>query len=201
MKKIGNILTNKKSKYPEYFNVSDTLDFSNDLPTLIIGFDLVAFLFPEKMKANTNKLDENLYWTWLKSENRSKHQVELELFTNNCLNYQINKTKYIFVDLIHGKFKTLIKITKKILSLSEPISLIYRDMVYVYGENLIFGIDLYQCQYIGLDRDKVLNKIKSISKEILEYKEIIIEYEDLLYRVNNEVRYLPILYSIKNEKS
>lgn len=201
MKKIGNILTNSNSSYPEYFNVSNTLDFSNDLPTLIIGFDLTFELYKDKVNANNNKLDDNLYWTFLKSENRSKYEQQLELFITDCILYQVNKSSYIFVDLIHTPPKKLIKIAKKILTLSNPISLVYYDMIYIYGENLIFGVDLSLCQFVGLDSDKIFVKIKSISKEILEYKEIIIEYEDLLFRVDNQVRYLPILYSIENERT
>lgn len=201
VKKIGNILTNSNSSYPEYFNVSNTLDFSNDLPTLIIGFDLTFELYKDKVNANNNKLDDNLYWTFLKSENRSKYEQQLELFITDCILYQVNKSSYIFVDLIHTPPKKLIKIAKKILTLSNPISLVYYDMIYIYGENLIFGVDLSLCQFVGLDSDKIFVKIKSISKEILEYKEIIIEYEDLLFRVDNQVRYLPILYSIENERT
>lgn len=198
MEKIGNILTNSKTEYPEYFNISNTLDFSNDLPTLIIGFNLTLKLFRDRVNAKNNVLGDNLYWTFGKTENRSKYQIELELFTNDCIKYQTDKSKYIFVDLIHCKIKTLIKITKKILLLVEPISVIYNDMVYIYSKNLIFGIDLHLCHFVGLNRNKILDKIKSISNDTLEYREIIIEYEDLLFRVDNQVKYLPILYSIKN---
>lgn len=201
MKKIGNILTRGKTEYPEYFNVSNTLDFSNNLPVLIIGFNLTIELFRDKINAKNHNLDDNLYWTFLKTENRSKHDYILEIFTNDCLKHQIDKSTYIFLDLIHDKPKKLIKIIKKILNLSKPISIIYKDMVYIYGENLVFGVDLHLCQFVGLDRDKILDKIKVISSETLSFREIIIEYEDLLFRVDNQVRFLPILYSINGGES
>lgn len=201
MKKIGNILTKGKKDYPEYFNVSNTLDFDNDLPTLIIGFNLTVELFRNKINAKNHELDENLYWTFLRTENRSKHDYILEIFTNKCFKFQINKSTYIFLDLIHYKPKKLIKIVKKILSLSEPLSIVYKDMVYIYGENLIFGVDLYLCQFVGLNKDKIFSKIKDISRETLDFKDIIIEYEDLLFRVDNQVRFLPILYSISDGES
>lgn len=201
VKKIGNILTTSNIEYPEYFNVSDTLDFSNDLPTLIVGFKVTLELFRDRINGKDNSLGDNLYWTFTNTENRSKYEGQLESFTNTCLLYITKDTHYIFVDLIHYKPKKLFSIAKKILSLDNPISLIYKDMVYIYGENLIFGIDLYLCNFVGLNSDKILNKIKNISEDTLEYDMIIIEYKDFLLKVDNEVKYLPILYSIQNGKS
>ncbi len=68
MEKIGNILTNSKTEYPEYFNISNTLDFSNDLPTLIIGFNLTLKLFRDRVNAKNNMLGDNLYWTFGKQK-------------------------------------------------------------------------------------------------------------------------------------
>ena len=72
-------------------------------------------------------------------------------------------------------------------------------MLYVYGENLIFGIDLNLLKYIGINPVKVENKIKSISKVFLDDKEIFIEYKSNMERLGNSVKYIPYLYSIKHE--
>lgn len=201
MKKIGNIITNLDYQYPEYLNVSDTLDIDNSLPTLVVGFDLAKELFPNQRNAANNHIIDKIFWTFGRLENRSKFDLNLENFIRFCFYNQIENINYIFLDLIHSKPSKLFKITKKILSLRNPISFQYKDMCYIYSGENIFGIDLNLCQFVDLDRDKIFNKIISISSVTLTYDDIIIEYENLLEKINNEVKFLPILYSIKNGTS
>ena len=72
-------------------------------------------------------------------------------------------------------------------------------MIYIYGDKLIFGIDLYLIKYMGFDENRVEIKIKNISKEFLEGDEIFILYKDNMERLNNSVKYIPFLCAIKNE--
>ena len=37
-------------------------------------------------------------------------------------------------------------------------------MIYIYGENIIFGVDLKLIEFVGLNSDKVKNKIIAKSK-------------------------------------
>jgi len=201
MKKIGNIITNSKIEFPDYFEVYNNLDFTINNPTLIVGFKLTQKLFPDDIKVSTNEIKENIYWTFTNTEKRSNFEVDLELFTNKCIEFQIKDVKYVFVDVIQYKSSKLIKIVRKLLSISNKISVASNKMVYVYGENIIFGIDLDMCQFVGLSKKKVIDKITKISTKFLKLDEIIIEYKDFLERINNQVKFLPILYSIKNETS
>ena len=74
-------------------------------------------------------------------------------------------------------------------------------MFYVYSDNLIFGIDLKLLKYIGLNCDKIKEKIKSISNVFLSDNEILIEYKKCVETLNNRVRYIPYLYFIRNGKN
>ena len=201
MKKIGNILTVSNFDFGEQFNISDSFDFDNLLPTLVIGYKMAKKHFPDKINAANNNLDEKIFWTFERLENRSKFDVELEEFGIYCLEEQIKGVDYIFVDLIHYSKRKLFKIIRKILNTKPLISVIYRDMVYIYGDGIIFGVDLQLVRFVGISRNKILNKINDISTVTLHYEDIIIKYKTLLRRVDNQVRYLPILYFINDEES
>ena len=72
-------------------------------------------------------------------------------------------------------------------------------MIYLYSDNLIFGIDLKLARYIGMDIDKLIIKIKSISDVFLTDDEILIEYKKNLEEMDLQARYIPYLVSIINE--
>jgi hypothetical protein len=50
-------------------------------------------------------------------------------------------------------------------------------MLYLYGDNIIFGIDLKLLKFMGINTDKVLNKIKLKSTVFYDEIEILIEYK------------------------
>ena len=45
-------------------------------------------------------------------------------------------------------------------------------MVYVYGENIIFGIDLNIIEYSSIKKEKILNRIKNLNNNVLVTDEI-----------------------------
>jgi hypothetical protein len=72
-------------------------------------------------------------------------------------------------------------------------------MVYMHFDTFIFGIDLDMIEFIGLNVDKFLLKIKNKSKVFLEKNMIFIEYKTRIENLDNQVKYIPYLYSIENE--
>jgi hypothetical protein len=53
---------------------------------------------------------------------------------------------------------------------------------------------------MGYNVDSFLKKIKNLSKVFLDNDEILIEYKNKLGMLEDEVKYVPLLYSInKNE--
>jgi hypothetical protein len=74
-------------------------------------------------------------------------------------------------------------------------------MAYIYGEKYIFGVDLRLLEYVGFKKDKVKRIIKSKSSVFLDQNEILIEYKKYVEDLGLKVRYLPYLFSIKNEQN
>jgi hypothetical protein len=196
--KIANIVSTSKVEAPEEFNVVNSVnEIIDGLPTLIIGYDTVNNLFPDFDIINIS-LGENKYWTFKRTEKRDKYEADLKWFISKVYSDLTNDISYVFVDPIQYKGKTLIKIIKKIYSLKDPIAFLNEQMLYVYGESFIFGIDLKLLGFMGVDTDKIKTRINAISRVFLQESKILIEYKKNIEALDNKVRYLPYLYSIRN---
>jgi hypothetical protein len=196
--KIANIVSTSKVEAPEEFNVVNSVnEIINGLPTLIIGYDTVNNLYPDFDIINIS-LGENKYWTFKRTEKRDKYEADLKWFISKVYSDLTNDISYVFVDPIQYKGKTLIKIIKKIYSLKDPIAFLNEQMLYVYGESFIFGIDLKLLGFMGVDTDKIKTRINAISRVFLQESKILIEYKKNIEALDNKVRYLPYLYSIRN---
>ena len=197
--KFANIVSTTQINVPQDFNVVQSMDeIIHGLPTLIIGFDLTDKLFP-KYDVGNIKVTDNVYWTTKKTESRDKHNIELEWFKHFAYHELIKDINYIFVDPIQYNKKSLLKILKKIYTIPNKISYQHNDMIYIYSDKFIFGVDLKIIKYIGLDISKIKRKIINISSVFLEDSDIFIEYKYIIDDMENQVRFLPYLYSIKNE--
>jgi hypothetical protein len=199
--KVANIVSNNPINVSEHFNVVKTIDeIIEGLPTLIVGYDTVNNLYPDFDILNIC-LEPNFYWTFKRTEKRDKFQEDLFWFMSKVYSDLIKDVKYIFVDFIQYSSRQLWKITRKILRLKNIVTFVNGDMIYIYGENLIFGIDLKLLRYIGVNCDKIKNKINLISDDFLVGKPILIEYKLILETLENKVRFIPYLHSILNGKT
>jgi len=198
---IANIVTSNKLEVDDIddINVVKSMDeIIQGLPTLVTSYKWVTNNYDD-YDIYDKQLEDSLYWTFAKTERRDIFNNDVEEFITLANRALISKIKYVFVDPIQLQTDTIKKIITKIRELKNKIVFKNDDMLYVYGENLIFGIDLNLLKYIGINPVKVENKIKSISKVFLDDKEIFIEYKSNMERLGNSVKYIPYLYSIKHE--
>jgi hypothetical protein len=197
--KIANIVTTSNISLPEQFNIVSSIDEKiDDIPTLIVGYDLTKKLFKDFDILN-RQITPNIYWTVKKTEDRDKHQDDLNWFQHKIYNQLISNVNYIIVDPIQQNKKTIKKIINKIYSLNNIISYEKYNMIYIYSDNLIFGIDLNLLKFIGLNTNKIRQKIKKISDTYLIGNEIISYYKQYIEYLNNNVKYIPLLYYIFNK--
>jgi len=196
--KIANIVSNNKIDVSEEFNVVQSMDeIIHGLPTLIVGYDYVNKHYPD-FDIMDIRVEANLYWTFKRTEKRDKFQEDLSWFIRKVYGDLTKEIIYIFVDPIQYRSRTLWKIVRKIYSLKKIITYVHGDMIYLYGDKYLFGIDLKLLSYIGLNSGKIRNKIKSMSAVFLGSDEILIEYKNTVEELGNKVRYIPYLFSIKN---
>jgi hypothetical protein len=197
---IGNIISSNELKVDENFNVVDSMDKAIDgLPTLIIGLDNVR-----KIETDLNfvdrKLSDNTYWTFNKQERRVLFEEDLFYFIENSYKFIKENIEYIFIDFVLFSDNKINKVFNRIKESNNNISFLHNKMIYIYTNDFIFGIDLRQIEFMGYNVDSFLKKIKNLSKVFLDNDEILIEYKNKLGMLEDEVKYVPLLYSInKNE--
>jgi hypothetical protein len=197
---VANIVTKNNLNVDKYFNVVESLDeIIQGLPTLIIGWDIVKEINP-KADFIDKKISENIFWTFKKTERRDIFEEDLYNFINYSYNLLVNNIKYEFIDLIlltETQLKTIFKILKKSTKL---IGYKYNNMLYLYSNDIIYGFDLKLVSYLGHNQETTFEKIKSYCLVFLEHNDILIEYKDIIEMLNNEVKYIPYLYSIEHHE-
>lgn len=196
--KIGNIVSVEKIDVSVDFNVVQSLDeIIQGLPTLIVGWSYVKKNYPD-YDIIDRKLGDNLYWTFRKTEKRELHEEDIYNFKQMTYGYLIKDIDYVFIDPIQQNRKLIKKILKKIYSLEKKISYQHDNMIYLYGENIVFGIDLTLLEFIGLDPSKITQMISRNTHVSLTKEPIFIEYRKRIENLDNQVKYIPFLYSLEN---
>lgn len=199
--KIANIVSHQNINVSKEFNVVESMDnIIHGLPTLILGFDYVNKHYPD-FDVMERKISDNLYWTVKRTEKRDKYEEDLSWFIRKVLRDLTSNINYVFVDPIQFKYSTIKKIIKKFYAIDNKITYQNGQMLYVYGENIIFGIDLKLLKYIGLNPNKIKEKIIAKSSVFLGNDDILIEYKNTISELDNQVRYIPYLFSITNEQN
>jgi hypothetical protein len=194
---IGNIVTLDKIKVDDNFNVVDSFNkVIEGIPTLVVGTNNANDSYGN-LNYIDRKIDDLNYWTFSKKEKRGLFEEDLFYFIENSYKNLTNRLEYIFVDVILFNDEKIKKIFDKIESFKDNISFITDKMVYIYSDKYIFGIDLRQIEYIGGDVDKFIKKIKRFSKDFLSNNEILIEYKNNLGMLEDELKYIPVLYSMR----
>ena len=196
--KVANIVSTNKINVSDEFNVvSSVNNIIHGLPTLIIGIETVIKHYPD-FNILDICLEPNVYWTFKRNEKRDKFQEDLDWFMRKVFNDLMSDIIYIFVDPIQHQTKTLIKIVRKIATLKDSVAYVHGEMIYIYGERMIFGVDLKLLRYMGADVEKIKNKIKDKCVVFLDDVKILIEYKKDVETLGNKVRYIPYLFTIRN---
>ena len=194
---VGNIFTLDKIKVDDNFNVVNSYnEIIEGIPTLVIGIDSATDLYG-KLNYIDRKIDNLNYWTFSKKEKRLLFEEDLFYFIENSYKNLTNRIEYIFVDVILYDDEKVKNIIKKIKSFNNNISFLTDKMLYIYSDKYIFGFDIKQIEYVKGDIDKFISKMKSLSKDFLLNNEILIEYKNNLGMLEDDLKYIPVLYSMR----
>jgi hypothetical protein len=197
--KLGNIISQHDLRDYEQFNVYRTIDeVNNDLPTLVVGFTNAKKLFPD-FDVENRQIDTKTFWTLSIREKREIHTEDLERFRMFCYKQITNDIIYIYIDPFNRTTKEIKKIIKRLQTTEELVAYKNNNMIYMLSENIIFGLNLDVLDFLEINTDKLINRIKDKSSVFLNDKEILIEYVKDMEYLNNDIKYIPLLYSINNE--
>ena len=114
MKKLGYIVSDRDIKGLKSFvgNVRDISQTDPTKPILIIGYKN-AQKHPNFKNILDKKLDNNVFWTFKKTESHSDYEVDIENFYKYTINNILKITKYYYINMLvirYNKFKKLYNI-------------------------------------------------------------------------------------------
>jgi hypothetical protein len=197
--RLGNIVSKNKITAPIDFNVVTSIDdIDAELPTLVVGYDYVNKNYPDFDILDIS-LSENVYWTFKRTEKRDKFEKDLSWFISKTYNELVKDLVYISVDPIQQKKRTILKIIRKIYSLNDKVTYIDDNMVFIYSDKLIFSLDLKLYKFIGINTEKLINKLKNNSRLNVTNEDIGKEEKDILFFLNNKKMYVPFLIDLKGK--
>ena len=197
---IGNIITSSKIE-DENFKVCRKLETIDDsLPTLIVGWEKTKEIYGDKVSILHKKIDEKTNWTFSTKERKVDYDKDIKSFMTNCYSNIGKDINYVYIDIIHDSKKKIKKIIKKIYSLKNPKVYNHLNrMIYIYGENIVFGVDIEVLNYIGIDYKKVLDKLSKISNCLFIDEKIFNIYKSIINKINGKVRLIPYIYELENK--
>jgi len=197
---IGNVVCERELKIDNRFNVVKSNEEINpDLPTLIVGIDN-AKSYSDDISYLDRRINKNTFWTFTRAEKRDLFEEDLFYFIEFAYNQLIKEIRFDFVDLILCDSIQINSVFKNIESSDESITFHHKNMVYTYANNEIYGFDLRQVEYIGKSRSKFIDVIKSFSDVFLQDEKILIEYKKELSVFGDEIKYVPLIYSMRNDE-
>ena len=199
MAKIGNIVTESPNN-PQYylFNVVDDLSLIDDsLPTLVIGLDN-AKKYIKDFSILKKSYDNNmLQWTFTKRERRKEYNDDLNSFKEYCILKDVKNIKYSYIDIINYPLSRIKKMIKYINSYDVKYCFITKNsnFIFIYSKkyNTVWGLSLTLCEYIGIAKKKVIEKIR-INPYNNIIKDITVISEDIRKKVGNNTHYLLPIY-------
>lgn len=167
---LGYIVTEKKLKNIDGFveQVTDIQMADPTKPILIVGWKK-AKEDPRYKTVLDKQLDENVFWTFSKTESRSDFEEDLKEFYSIIYNDILNNIDYYYINIYKLKYSNIKKLYNIILTSGEVKNIyLSKDLLYVPYEGKVLGLSLSILEYCGIPRDKIINKIKSVGINVLE---------------------------------
>lgn len=196
---IGNVVCERHIKIDKNFNlVKSTNEIIEGLPTLIVGLDN-AKSFTDKISYLNRKINGNTFWTFTRLEKRDLFEEDLFYFIKFSYDELSKSAKFAFIDIILSDSDKINKVFNNIKLSDRVITFSYENMVYVHINDMIYGFDLRQVDYIGKSKTIFLDKIKEMSDVFLSDEKILIEYKKELSVLNDEIKYIPLIYLLRND--
>ena len=168
MKTLGYIVTDKKLTKIDGFveQVSDITLADSTKPILVVGWKN-AKKYSGYKSILDKSLGDNVYWTFSRSESRSDFEQDIEKFYNIIYNNILNKVNYIYIDICKLRYNKIKKLYNIIFSKDVKSIYISNNVVYIpFGGNIL-GLSLDVLEYCGINKDKVISKIKSNPNNIV----------------------------------
>lgn len=168
-RKLGNIVdANENTVYDTMFNKVSSMDeIDPSLPTIIVGMDLASENIDSSAFSVIDRFSGDVCWTFTKRERRAENAEDLSKFKKMVLMSYLSSVTYEYVNFTCYTLDRLKKFINYINGSDEKTCFLTKEgrFIFIYSVvyNRVWGLSLSLCDYIGVDRKKVIQKIKSNS--------------------------------------
>ena len=194
--KLGNIVDrNDKTLYDDIFNkVSSYRMIDPSLPTLVVGIDLAKSIIPDFKMMNRGSGD--LRWTFTKRERRSENAEDIIKFKTYCIGNFTKSFRYEYVNFTCYPFSRIKKFINYIHGSDNKVCFLTKDsrFIFIYSERYrtVWGLSLSLCEYIGVNKKKVMDKIRS-NKNNHFVNGVSFADNDMRNIIGNDTHLIPLL--------
>ena len=203
MEFIGRVVTNSRSVGTMDFvdRTSKTYLIDTSIPTLIVGKELAENTFgKDKVRILDKKIRNNLFWTYSKSEKCSEFEKDMEKFNLYVVDKLRERLKYCFFSILTSPLNRIKSLINYIDDKSRTkVVYIHGNHLYIYaGDGIVIGLSMDETAYIGINRDKIVSKIRSNpnNKTIEDTK--FLSYGLKSY-IGDDLTVIPYLYSLDKD--
>lgn len=199
---LGSIVSKRKIKenigFVEVVNDINSVD-DKTKPILIIGYNEAKSIYPN-VSILDKRICDNVYWTFGKTEKKYEYDKDIKLFYEFVVKYALKDINYYYINILKLKYNNI----KKIINIlnNNKIKYIYinNNIIYIYYNNYILGLSLEMTDYLGIDRTKIINKIRKNKNNIIKYSDSFLDLS-LKKVINNKKYVMPYFMSIQNIKN
>lgn len=207
---IGNIIyedelvNHTKVEYINYYKSSVVDDHDPSLPTLYVGWSNMRKTYPDnellqnadilKHKIITNEL----YWEFSFSESKSSHIKGVESFVNYVPEFYFKKYSYTDLDPVGFQLRDIQDLMDVIPKEIDSIYQYKDEMIYLFVNNKITGINLKMYNFFKFDINNIIHKLGERLKTDSEFitdldGEIYQSHYKIFPNFSNLKRYLIVL--------
>ena len=168
MRYIANVISkSKKYKFNDFINVTNSYeDIDVSVPTLVVGTEIVKSIFGENISYVDRKIDENTYWTFSVTEKRTANEDDIEKFKKLVIKKLRKKISYKYIDIGQYDLMDIDEFADAFLKNKDSFYLFTDKMLYISNIDDVQGISLDFCEYLGLSKNVIINKVVENTKNV-----------------------------------
>lgn len=131
-------------------------------PTLIIGKKNAENIFgKDKIKVLDRRIKENVFWTHAKNEKRDDYIEGIKEFNTFIFSALKKQVKYKYFDVFNTNYSTVRDFILYMKNNRKKVIYLKKEHIYLYTQNSVYGLDLRECEYVGVPKRKIINIIKN----------------------------------------
>jgi hypothetical protein len=158
---------------------------------------MVKSIYGDNISYIDRQLDENTFWTYSTTEKRSTNEQDIEKFKTFVLKFLKNTILYSYINILTIETTTFEEILCSLEKKNNVFYLFTDKMMYFSYGDVVRGISLDSCEYIGWKKDDVIKKITSFTKNVTSIQRLPKEIDKFFFE-NNEILLAAMYYYYNN---